>query len=220
MLVSEIVKRVRDAAGDTNVLQFSQPTITDWINDGIRECVLENSLLQARGSSSTVVGQGEYTLPPDIFKLHSVYYNKAKLEILTLEQWEARYNTEDVPPNGTPLVCYVYANSLTVWPSPDSIHDLQINYTKLPVSITYTSGPPEVWNPQSPAINEAFHSRLVAYCLAQVALQDEDNFKYNMLMTEFKTGVRDLQHMKDEDSLYPSITVSPRDSGGMDGYEW
>lgn len=220
MLVSDIVRRVRDAAGDTNVLQFTQTTLTDWINDAVRECVLENSLLQARGSSNTVVGQSDYTLPTDIFKLHSVYYNGAKLEVLTLQEWEDRYNSVDVSQNGTPVGCYVYAGSLTLFPAPDAVFELQINYTKLPTAITYNVGPPEVWTPSSPTINEAFHSRLVAYCLAQVALQDEDNFKYNMLMEEFRTGVRDLQHMKDTDALYPSITVSPRDSGGMEYYEW
>lgn len=199
---------------------FSQADLTDWINDAVRECVLENSLLQARGFTTTSEGQSEYILPVDIFKLHSVYYNESSLEIVTLQEWESRYNTGDVTHTGTPVGCYAYAGYLTLFPTPDATSDLKVNYTKLPDSITYTAGPPEVWNPQSPPINEAFHSRLVAYCLAQVALQDEDNFKYNMLMTEFKTGVRDLQHINDQDNLYPSITVSPRDSGGMEYQEW
>lgn len=217
MLVSDIVRRVRDSAGDTAVLQFTQTTLTDWINDAVRECVLENSLLQARATSNTEIDQSEYTLPEDILKLHSVYVNGFKLEMLTLEQWEERNATEldasSLQSKSDPIVCYVYAGVLTLWPTPDKVLELKINYTKLPTPIVYNSTN-ETWLPNTPPINEAFHNRIVSYCLAQVALQDEDNYKYNLLMQEFITGVRNLSHVKDtEDDLYPFISVSSRDMG-------
>lgn len=214
MLVSDIVRRVRDSAGDTNVLQFTQTTLTDWVNDAVRECVIEQSLLQAKASVPTVVGQSDYTLPTDIFKLHSVIYGGRKLEVLTLEQWQERNASDYTDPvgNSNPFLCYIYAGVLTLWPQPDAVKTLTINYTKLPATITYTAGP-DTWNPSTPPINEAFHSRIVDYCLAQVALQDEDNFKYNMLMQAFKTGVRELDQNKNEDDLYPFISVSSRDMG-------
>lgn len=216
MLVSDIVRRVRDAAGDLNVLQFTQATLTDWINDGIRECVIENSLLQAKATSATVIGQTEYVLPADIFKIHSVYTDGYKLEVQTLEQWE-QYNTGNhgATPDENPnqYVCYVYAGVLNLWPKPTAVVPLVINYTKLPAAITYTAGP-DTWVPASPTIPEAFHNHIVAYCLAQVALQDDDMNRYNMLMGQFKSGVIDLKHIKDtEEDLYPFISVSPRDGG-------
>lgn len=221
MLVSDIVRRVRDAAGDLNVLQFSQTTLTDWINDGIRECVIENSLLQARATSSTVVGQTEYVLPADIFKLHSVYTDGYKLEIQTLEQWE-QYNTGNhgatPDENSNQYVCYVYAGVLNLWPKPTAVKSLVINYTKLPAAITYSAGPPEAWDPTTPPIPEPFHNHIVAYCLAQVALQDDDINRYNLLMQQFRTGVIDLKHLKDqEEDLYPFMSISPRDGGEFYG---
>lgn len=219
MLVSDIVRRVRNMAGDTNVLQFNQTTLTDWINDGIRECVKQHSLLQARGTSDTVAGQPDYNLPSNIYKLHSVYYDGKQLQILTLEQWEKRMQGTVVG-DGPSEVCYVFAGSLTLSPTPDSVVELQINYTKLPTAITYAVGPPETWNPSTPDIPEAFHNRLVTYCLAQVALQDEDNYKYNMLMQEFTTGMVSLGETKNEDDLYPMISVSNRDMGDWFPYDW
>lgn len=216
MLVSDIVRRVRDAAGDLAVLQFSQATLTDWINDGIRECVIENSLLQARATSNTVIGTVEYTLPPDIFKLHSVYVDGYKLDIQTLEQWE-QYNsaTHGATPStsNTQYAGYVYAGVLNLWPTPSAVVPIVINYTKLPAAIVYTTGP-DSWAPNTPAIPEAFHNHIVAYCLAQVALQDDDINRYNLLMNQFRSGVVDLKHIKDtEEDLYPFMSVSPRDAG-------
>jgi len=216
MLVSDIVRRVRDAAGDLAVLQFSQATLTDWINDGVRECVIENSLLQARASTATEVGTTEYTLPTDIFKLHSVYADGYKLDVLTLEQWEqsnATVHGADVAEGSTQLSCYVYAGVLNLWPAPTTVIDLVVNYTKLPAAIQYTDTP-ESWSPSTPTIPEAFHNHVVAYCLAQVALQDDDINKYSLLMGQFKSGVIDLKHVKDqEEDLYPTISVSQRDAG-------
>lgn len=224
MLVADIVRRVRDSAGDTAVLQFTQATLTDWINDAVRECVLENSLLQAKVTTSTVIDQADYSLPENIFKIHSVIYNGYKLEILTREQWEDRNASE--PETGTdttqtsPFQCYIYAGFLTLWPTPNAVNTLVLNYTKMPETITHsTSAGADVWAPNIPPIHEAFHSRIVHYCLAQVAMQDDDFDKYTALMEGFKSGVMDLKHIKDqEEDLYPFISVSSRDMGNDYGY--
>jgi hypothetical protein len=217
MLVSDIVRRVRDSAGDLAVLQFSNATLTDWINDGIQRCVIENSLLQAKASSATVIGQTDYTLPADIFKLHSVWVDGYKLTVQSLQEWEELNATEHgatLATSGAQYSCYVYAGVLTLWPSPTAVKNIQINYTKLPAQIVYTSGP-DAWNPDTPQIPVAYHQRIVAYCLAQVALQDEDFNKYSLLMQEFTTGVVSLD-IKGEDDLYPFISVSVRDQGEGD----
>lgn len=216
MLVSDIVRRVRETAGDSTAIQFSNATLTDWINDGIRESVIENSLLQAKASSSTVANQSEYVLPADIFKLYSVYVDGIKLRVLTLQEWEeycqgANYNSSSTAL--VPSVGYQFAGVLNLWPTPSGVTTLTINYSKIPATINHSVGPPEAWLPNEPAIPAAFHNRLVTYCLAQVALQDDDYTKYEALMIEFKTGVRDLSHAKDQqDDLYPFISVSSRDT--------
>lgn len=215
MLVSELARRVRAQAGDNAVLQFSNTTLADWINDGVRECVQENSLLEAKATTATVVNQTDYTLPVDIFKLHSVWLDNFKLEMVTLQEFEERNATEpgiSTSP-GPSFLAYVYAGVLTLWPTPDAVYPLVINYTKLPAAITY-AGPPDVWTPNTLSIPEAFHNRIVTYCLAQVAQQDDDHEKYQSLMAEFTTGVRDLKHTKhQQEDLYPSISVSSRDMG-------
>lgn len=212
MLVADVARRVRDAAGDTAVLQFTNETLTDWINDAVRTCVEDNSLLTVKANQNTVIGQADYALPNDIFKFHSVLVGGQKLEMLTREQWEERFSTIPVntADNGRPTTCYVYAGVLTLSPAPDIVYTLQINYSKFPSVIAYGAG---VWNPVGLSIPEQYHSRVVTYCLAQVAMQDDNYEKYQALMNEFKTGVVAMNDSRHEDDLYPSISISSRDMG-------
>jgi hypothetical protein len=200
MLISDIVRRVREATGDLAVLQFTDATITDWINDGIELCVEENSLLQGKGVSNTVVNQKDYVLPVDIFKIHSVYFDEDKLRVLTLSEWED-LDLQRVE-YGTPKYACIYAGVLSLSPTPDSVKPLTINYSKHPAVITFT--PPSTWLPAAPPLPTSFHNRIVTYCLAQVALQDDDFAKYQALLSEFRSGVMDLKHLQDQtENLYP-----------------
>ncbi len=214
MLAVDISRRVREIAGDISVLQFAETTLVDWINDGIRECVIDNSLLQAKATSNTVIGTGTYVLPADIFKLHSIWVDEDKLQVMTLQEWED-FTGGKLPPAGTPVMAYVYAGQITLSPVPTAVAPMVINYSKTPAAIVYNPVGP-TYTPNTPAIPEAFHNRLVTYCLAQVALQDENQEKYMSLMLEFSTGIRNLDHTKNEDDLYPFISVSARD---CDWYE-
>lgn len=206
MYVNEIVRRVREIAGDTAVLQFTNATLVDWINDGIRRCVEENSLLQVKATAVQAVGQKIYTLPEDIFKIHSVLSATERLEILSLNEFENR--SYDLTAVGTPEVVVVYAGKLEVWPIPSAVGTLYVNYTKLPKEIRYINdGTNEGYSPNLPEIPVSFHTRLVTYCLAQVALQDDDYAKYQAMMNEFTSGVVDLNHLKNQtEAVYPSIT--------------
>lgn len=210
MLFADIVRRVRESTGDMAVLQYADSTLTDWMNDAVRECVAENSLLQVRGSAVTVVGQQEYTFPADMFKIHSVYYEGRKLRIITLSEWEDAGLNELLDTGESQFGCF-YAGKLALSPIPNKIVNLTLNYSKYPVDTVYNPVGP-AWNPTTPSIPEAFHARIVTYCMAQVALQDDDYGKYQALMLEFKTGVIDLKHLKDEtENLYPFMHYVDRD---------
>ena len=216
MLVADISRRVRSAAGDLSVLQFTEDTLVDWINDGVRECVIENYLLQARATSDTVANQSEYVLPTDILKLHSVYVDGYKLTVQTLEEWEqTNAVVHDTTPvtSGQQFTCYVFAGVLNLWPTPADEQPIVINYSKLPAPVVYNPGPPSSYDPITLPIPESFHNHIVVYCLAQVAFQDDDYAKYNALMNQFKSSVVDLKSLKDSEDLYSFISVSPRDQG-------
>lgn len=215
MLVSEIITRVRAAAGDTDVLQFTDNDCIRWINDGMRECAIENELLQKTATSTVVNGTSDYVLPTDIAKLHSVKYDNVKLQFLSMAQFDELITGADsTNDKGTPQYALLWAGNIRLYPTPDnSTSSLRIDYQRQPVEVTATGNTPE--------IPVDYHRRLVDYCLAMVAEQDDDMNRYQIKMQEFKTGVQDLsENRKQETDMYPMVGISQRDMGeGMwDGF--
>lgn len=209
MLIQDIVRRIRETTGDTAVVQFSNETLTDWINDAIREIVTNNSLLQAKATAVQVAGQKSYTLPEDIFKIHSMYSDTEKLEILSLGEFEDR--DFDLTETGNPTVACIYAGKVDLFPTPSKAGSIYVNYSKMPKEVVYISegvSSATAWVPSTPDIPVAYHNRIVTYCLAQVALQDSDYALYQALKSEFETGVFSLDHVKNQtEQHYPYITT-------------
>lgn len=215
MLASEVISRVRGIIGDTNSLQFTDAQLLDWINEGIRQCALKNNLLQKTASQATVASQDNYSLPTDILKLHSIKYNKVKLDVLTMQQFDDRYTPDNsgVILKGTPETCYIWAGKVIFYPVPATATDtIRIDYTYTPalIAVAATEIPLPV----------GYHQRIVDYTLAMVAQQDDDMNKYQLKMQEFETGVVNL---KDQDEwtydMYPLMGVSTRDMGGYSNWD-
>lgn len=208
MLTSDVISRVRRTAGDVDVLQFTDADMYAWINDACRECASDNNLLQVTATNSSVIGDGEYDLPTNILKLHSVKYDNSKLRMITMQQADEEFNLDDT--TGTPIVGYVWAGKLNLYPLPDSVKDIKVMYTRTPLEVT--EGTDEIDLPIM------YHRRVVDYCLAMVAEQDDDQNRYAVKMQEFRSGVQNLKDQPEwENDLYPFITTAPRDTG--EGYE-
>lgn len=219
MKVADVINQVRALVGDISANQFTNEQALDWINNGIRECAVGNNLLNKRASQNTVIGQSDYALPEDILKFHSVFYDDQLLRFITLEEFTKEYQgvgASTTVERSTPSVAYVWAGVLTIYPAPSQVKVLVINYLYTPAlheieDITTD----DVFLPIS------YHQRIVDYCLAQVAQQDEDYERYNIKMTEFKTGVQELKDQPEWTyDLYPSMSLSPRDMGeGVDYFD-
>lgn len=210
MKATDVISRVRSIAGDNNVLQFTDANVIDWINDGMRECVTDNSLLQKTATQNTTAGVGTYALPADILKLHTIKYDYDKLPVLTQEEWDKEFDG-DGSTKGSPVNAVVWAGSVTLFPVPPDAKLLQIYYIRSPLEVTDATKTNEL---ELPIL---YHRRIVDYCLAMVAEQDDDMNRYTAKMDEFKTGVANIKdHPESTVDLYPSISVADRDMG--DGY--
>lgn len=224
MLVSDIISRVRRTVGDVTVYQATDDAVLSWVVDGIRECAMANNLLQKTATQDLTIGTNVYDLPNDILKLHSVWVDSVKLRMMTLQEWE-ELNAGDLAvtndtASGTPFQAYIWAGKLNLWPKPDTIKPLKVNYIYDPVS---DSSVIQSNTDLSTILPVGYHPRIVSYCLAQVALQDDDVQKYQLHMQEFLTGVQNLmEQSKQEEDLYPFISVSSRDMGGYEygEYQW
>lgn len=212
MKVTDIISRVRITAGDSDVLQFTDESIIAWINDAMREIAADNQLLQKSATQTVTIGTNEYAIPADILKFHSVLYEGNDLRFVDMQtaKEEGYLNNS----SGTPSIVWVWAGKVTLWPTPDTEGSLKLIYTRHPTEVTAEQDTPEI-----PA---HYHMRLVDYCLAQVAQQDDDMNRYLMKMDEFRTGVSKLVDIPEyENNQYPYMGVSFRDGGEtMEVFEW
>jgi len=203
MLVSDIISRVRNIAGDVEAIQFTDDTLFQWINDGMREAASDNNLLQITATVATTPGTVEYSLPVDILKLHSIQYDDTEVPLITLDEAQSRgYINSD---EGFPIAAWVWAGKIRLSPIPNTSKNLKVSYSRSPVEVTAADNTPEL-----PVM---YHMRLVDYCLAQVAQQDDDLTRYQVKMEEFRSGVHNLKDQPEwENNLYPMISVSEGDS--------
>lgn len=207
MIVQDVINRVRRTVGDVDVLQFADADVYVWINDSAKECAQDNNLLQKTATTVVVNGTSDYNLPADILKLHSVRYDDQKINVLTMEEFDKYVSDFQTTSKGTSTICYIWAAKLTLYPIPDnSTKNLKILYTRTPVEVTA--------NGDAIDLPVMYHRRIVDYCLAMVAEQDDDMERYQIKMQEFKSGVQNLKDTDEwQQDLYPFITTSVRDSG-------
>lgn len=216
MKLIDIKTRVRQIVGDVGANQFSDATLVGWINDGIRECAVVNQLLQKRATSTLTVGTTDYTLPTDILKLYTIVVSGSRIDVLSLAQWQKQ--NYDPSETGLPVMAYVWAGKYTVWPKPDQAYTVEIDYIYDPTDLVDVTDDNNL-----PPIPVTYHNRIVDYCIAQVALQDDNEALYSLKMEEFRTGVKSLEaETIQQEDFYPSVSLSPRDmgDGAMDWVEW
>lgn len=212
MDIAQLIKRVRGMAGDESAMQFSNENILDWVNEGILECAQMNNLLQRTATNATAVGTDSYTLPPDILKLHSVKIDGIKVPVLTMEEYEKRNEDTNSTEHSDATVAYVWAGTLKIWPSPKRVTPLVVEYLYHPPVLANFDV--EAATPTALPLPISYHNRILDYCLAQVAQQDDDMNRYQLKMLEFQTGVQNLSDQEQySNDLYPSISVSPDDYG-------
>ncbi len=216
MDVIEIVRRVRNLAGDVSAQQFDNSSLVDWINSACRQAAIDNSLIQVTGSTALASGNSEVTLPERIFKIHNISIDGEGIKLSSYQDFLER--NDDLVGNsdgrGKPQLAYQWEGKLFVFPAPDKDYTLKIYYIGLPEKIVDNGD--SNFTPNELPIPESYHDRIVTYCLAQVAYQDDDMNKYNSLMLEFNTGVTSTAHSgQSEENLYPFMAVSARDGGGF-----
>ena len=213
MIVSDIVTRVNRQFGDESGVQVTNADIIRWINDGMRQIVLQNEgLLEATPAlTSTVNGQQDYTLPTDllILKAVSIKYSGAvsytRLDGLSFPQfneyldgWEG-----DTTAPGTPVAWTETSGNLRLWPVPDAnvTNALKIYYQRKPIDVDDVN--------DSIDLPLLYHDGVVKYCLQQAYKMDEDLDAASAEAASLDADLQLLRGRQDwkKQDTYPTITV-------------
>jgi hypothetical protein len=120
--VSDIKTRVKRQFGDESAVQITDSDIYRWISDAQDMIVIQNeSLLQVSRTTPSVAGQADYSLPTDVVHLNSILYDSISLKKMSLQEFQEYADGWKDPTlysQGIPIVYMVYANTFTLFPTP------------------------------------------------------------------------------------------------------
>lgn len=206
MNVSDIKTRVKRQFGDESAVQIADADIYRWISDAQDAIVIQNeALLQATATSVSVANQSDYTLPADVVHLNSILYKKFKLKKLSLQEFQEYldgWQDNTVYSPGVPQNYMVYANTFTLFPTPQTAGDeIKIYYSKRPVAVTADG--------DALSLPIQYHEAIVMYCLQQAHQLDEDWAASQQKGTELQNQINYLRDREtyEDDKYYPGITV-------------
>lgn len=217
MLVSEIITSVQREFGDEAGVQVVDADIIRWINQGMRQIVMQNeNLLLTEATQNTVQDQQSYTLPSDLLILKGVHYrpqdytNYFKLKGYELSTFNEIADGWDGSQDGgtDPQVYTVISDTIKLWPIPKvALTDsLKIYYNRTPVQVT-TSG-------DTPELPVLYHEPLFKYCMLQAYKMDED---WEAAGNQVQDYDRDINTLRGREGwkvqgTYQTITVLPEDA--------
>lgn len=208
MNVSEIAARIKRQFGDESGVQVTDDDIYRWVNDAQKDIAMAQTLLETVATTPIVANQNEYTLPLNILTLRSIRVLGNKIKVLSLQEAEEYIPNFDLSSawiTGVPEVAWIWANTIALYPVPNTSGSLKVYYTRNPIEITAGTDTPE--------LPTKYHLRIVEYCLAQAYEMDENWDAAGNKVSQFSSSInamRDDEKWTDR-SFYPTITVLEED---------
>ena len=207
--VANIAARVRRQQGDEAGLILTDGAFIDWVNDAMKEIVLQNDLLKWRSTALSVVGQPNYAVPSDLLRFHSLTYDGEALREISLQEAQRVVPNIDDTSNytrGVPQSFWQFGNEFFIWPAPASAKSLVIYYNRKPTAVTLIGNTPE--------LNARYDNRLIEYCMAQAAELDNDDQRASNKLGQFQEGLDRAQDQEVDSGVYPHMSVPLADSFG------
>lgn len=209
LTVANIASRVRRQQGDEAGLLLTDQAFIDWVNDAMKEIVIQNDLLKWRSTALSVVGQANYAVPSDLLRFHSLTYDGEALREVSLQEAQKTVPNIDDTANytrGVPQSFWQYGNEFFIWPAPASAKSLVIYYNRKPTLVTTTANTPE--------LNARYDNRIIDYCMAQAAEMDNDDQRADRKMGQFQGGLDRTQDEESDSGTFPHMGVPLVDSAG------
>jgi hypothetical protein len=214
LTVQKIMNRVRRQFGDTAGVQLDAQFFYDFINDAMREIVLEADLLQTTATNNSVANTATLALPTDALRIYGVSYAGSPISEVELSQARQLLEVTEGPvsagyPVGTPAQYWIWNNNIVFYPAPDSVKSVAVYYNRNPTEVSSTADIPEL-----PA---RYDNRILEYLMAKAAEFDDDMGKYQVKIQEFSMNMsKSSGEDGDSQELYPFISVSPVDASYYD----
>lgn len=130
----DVVTWVQRQFGDESGVQITQSDITRWTNQAQMEIVNKNPVIQATAITAAIVGTQTYSIPPDMIQIESVMFDGNILQPNNFEGIREQLGVDNAL-SGIPTYWYMWANQIYLWPIPNVVKNISVNYSKQPVAV-------------------------------------------------------------------------------------
>lgn len=207
---ADVITDIFRTFGDESGTQITSADIIRWINRSQMEIAMRNPEI---GSSvaltNSVAGQADYGLlasVPTVLTIQSVHYSNRPLSHMPFQEAEAFLMDPDNATSATPLYWFERGGVVTLFPTPDVsvTNGIKFYYNKRPADITTSS--------QLLSVSDHYYNSVVAFCLEQAYLLDENPTLAGAVAQKFEAGVTQMRERTETQSdFYPFITQSDDD---------
>lgn len=182
MTVSEINTHARRKYNAIGSSFFSDAEIYDFIYEGCLEMVNNGLNVERLFSTSTVVGQLQYSFPTNVIAIKRVVYNGAKLSPINMREDDlVTASNENVTTQGTPKYYFTWNETLNLRPIPDAVNDLEIYAFVEPQPITSAS---------ALEIPSQWHMSLVDFVVSEMCAKDKNLSQAAYYLSKWERAVQ------------------------------
>lgn len=163
MLTSELVSIVRNQLGDGGGVYAKETFVLQWLNEAVRDIFRKTNIgRDNQFTFSLLAGENQFTSVEEIYKVHYISSEEAKLEEMIYENILDQYGYEYATTPGTPRYFWKgYESGVTVLnfaPVAESDITLTASMTFFPADLTISDDTTEV-------LPSSFTDDLIRFCI-------------------------------------------------------
>lgn len=144
----------------------STEIIEDCLYFALLDLIQRAKCYETTATTTSVIGQSEYTFPTDAIEIKQITYDNQKLEAMSQRQYFALNLSGTTSPIGRPTHYIVWGSTYTLFPTPDTAYTIKLWTISNPGTITSTSTIP---------VPSEFHGRLVNGVAYYMLLKEVDD---------------------------------------------
>lgn len=185
--VADIRRTVQRAFGDESGVSLEDADIFMWINDAQDEIVNRNKILKGTTSTSSVVGQADYTISSAvrIHQIEAVHYDGLFLKnIPFVEAEQTIISSTTLTDSGTPELWYEWAGTFTFWPTPATVVPILFYLTLRPARVSAVT--------DLLSVPDKYYRNVANYVLQQAYEMSEDWQASQLKGKQFDTSLADM----------------------------
>lgn len=207
---TDLANEAKVMFGDVDQVQATDADWLRWINNGQREIVAVNPILQDTVLHNVTVGVSAYSYPADFIQyIQQLYYDGVPLTSYSYNEAIEYLLKEGTPTaTGTPTIWYTWAQQINLYPIPDEslTNGLKIDFVRIPTDLTALGDAID--------LPDRYFQTLLDYVLGRVHELDENVEMSSLKRNDFAEGLGRLSEQENKIRInsYPTITVRGEDS--------